>query len=93
MPSPWEEKMTQPPYTATYWQAEQALQESEGLFRPLVENLNLVLWMKDLATDRIVYISPAYEAIWKRTRESLYESSSHLWMPFIPKIESTSLRP
>jgi len=67
--------MAQPPYTATYQQAEQALQESEELFRPLVENLNLVLWVKDLATDRIVYISPAYEAIWNRTRESLYESS------------------
>ncbi len=67
--------MTQPPYAAPYRQAEQALQVREELFRPLAENLNLVLWMKDLATDRIVYISPAYEAIWNRTRESLYESS------------------
>lgn len=67
--------MTLPSHLATYRQAEQALQESEELFRPLAENLNLVLWIRDLATDRIVYISPAYETTWGRTRESLYESS------------------
>ena len=66
--------MTQPSSTATYRRAEQALRENEEFFRPLAESLNLALWIRDIETDRIVYISPAYETIWGRTRESLYES-------------------
>ncbi len=67
--------MTQPSRRPTDPQAEQALPESEELVRPLAEKLDLALWIRDLATDRIVYINPAYETIWGRTRESLYESA------------------
>lgn len=55
-------------------QAEQRLQESEELFGPLAENINLVLWMRSPETDQILYVSPSYEKIWGRTRESLYQA-------------------
>jgi PAS domain S-box-containing protein len=54
--------------------AEQALRESEERFRELAENIHEVFWMSDPENTRMIYISPAYEAIWGRTRKALYAS-------------------
>lgn len=54
--------------------AEQALQESEQKFRQLAENLQQVFWMTDPERSQILYISPAYEKIWGRSCQSLYEN-------------------
>ena len=54
--------------------AEQRLQDTEKLFRPLAENVNLVFWMRAPDTDEMLYVSPAYEKIWGRTRGSLYRA-------------------
>ena len=51
---------------------EQGLRESEERFRQLAENIQEVFWMT--ANNQIIYVSPAYERIWGRTRASLYES-------------------
>jgi len=53
--------------------AEEALQESETRFRELAENIQEVFWMTNTDFTEVFYISPAYEAIWGRTRASLYE--------------------
>jgi len=53
-------------------QVEQRLQENEDLLRPLVESINLVFWMRAPETDEMLYVSPVFEKIWGRTRESLY---------------------
>jgi PAS domain S-box-containing protein len=54
-------------------QAEQALRESEERFRQLAENITeSVFWMSEPKTDRLLYVSPAYERIWGRSCESLY---------------------
>jgi two-component system, sensor histidine kinase len=55
-------------------QAEQALQSSEEKFRQLAENVREVFWMMPATADAILYVSPAYEQVWGRTRESLYQS-------------------
>ena len=55
-------------------QAEEALRNSELRFRQLAENIREVFWMTDPAKTRMVYVSPAYEAIWGRMCESLYRS-------------------
>ncbi|MBK1987202.1 PAS domain S-box protein [Sphaerospermopsis aphanizomenoides BCCUSP55] len=55
-------------------QAESALQESEQKFRQLAENLHQVFWITDPEQSEILYISPAYEEIWGRSCESLYEN-------------------
>ena len=54
--------------------AEHELRASEGRFRQLAESIDQVFWISS-ARDRqqIVFASPAYERIWGRSRESLYE--------------------
>jgi len=54
-------------------QAEDRLLESERRFRQLAENINEVFWIVDPNERAMLYVSPAYEVIWGRTCESLYE--------------------
>ena len=42
-------------------------------FRQIAENVREVFFMISAETDEILYISPAYEQVWGRTCESLYE--------------------
>ncbi len=50
------------------------LQDREGRFRQIAENVREVFFMISAETDEILYISPAYEEVWGRTCESLYEN-------------------
>jgi two-component system cell cycle sensor histidine kinase/response regulator CckA len=52
----------------------QSLRLTEERFRQLAENINEVFWITDPAKQQLLYISPAYEKIWGRTCESLYQS-------------------
>jgi len=49
------------------------LAHSRDLFRQLVENIRHVFWMRDMTTQRIVYVSPAYETLFGRSAQSLYD--------------------
>jgi PAS domain S-box-containing protein len=49
----------------------EALQKSDMHFRQIAENIHQVFWVKDAASEKLAYISPAYESIWGRTREEL----------------------
>lgn len=53
-------------------EAEHALAESEERFRQMADNINEVFWLMDAGAPRLLYVSPAYERIWGRTRESAY---------------------
>jgi PAS domain S-box-containing protein len=55
-------------------QAKQALTSSEEKFRQLAENVHEVFWMMPPSADEILYISPAYEQVWERTCDSLYQN-------------------
>jgi PAS domain S-box-containing protein len=55
-------------------QAEQALQSSEEKFRQLAENISEVFWMVPPSASEMLYVSPAYEQIWGRSREELYRN-------------------
>ncbi len=48
---------------------QRALAESEERFRQLMESTNEVFWVRDLAGDRLLYLSPAYETVWGRPVE------------------------
>lgn len=50
----------------------EALQESETRFRQMAEAIPDVFWLSDPETRQMLYVSPAYERIWGRSRESLY---------------------
>ena len=59
--------------------AEEALRESEERFRQLAENIQEVFWLTDPAKNRILYVSPAYETIWGRSRAEVY-ASGRSWL-------------
>ena len=52
---------------------EQVLRESEERFRLIAETITQVFWMADASIESVVYVSPAYEQVWGRSRESLYQ--------------------
>lgn len=54
--------------------AEQDLRESDARFRQLADNLDDVFWIATPSTDKMLYVSPAYETIWGRSCESLYNN-------------------
>lgn len=53
---------------------ENALQASESRFRQLAENIQEVFWLSTPNDSQILYISPAYEEVWGRSSQSLYEN-------------------
>ncbi|MBD1858671.1 MULTISPECIES: PAS domain-containing protein [Leptolyngbya] len=63
-------------------QVENALQESELRFRQLAENIDVVFWIKEVAGDRVSYVSPAYERLWGLDPQKLYESQQS-WIDYI----------
>ena len=54
-------------------ETEQELRASEAKFRTLAENLDEIVWMSDPDTREFLYVNPAYEDVWGRDRETLYE--------------------
>jgi PAS domain S-box-containing protein len=54
--------------------AEAQLKESEERFRQIAETIRSVFWMVDPETGKILYISPAYDQIWGRSREEYLNS-------------------
>jgi PAS domain S-box-containing protein len=63
-------------------QAETQLRESEERFRQLTDNIQEVFWMRDIQTGQVLYISPAFETIWQRSCDSIYEDQT-LWIESI----------
>ncbi|MCC5615515.1 PAS domain S-box protein [Nostoc sp. CHAB 5836] len=53
--------------------AEVALRQSEEKFRTFVENTDALIWIGSLDSFKPLYISPAYEKIWGRTSQHLFE--------------------
>jgi PAS domain S-box-containing protein len=50
-----------------------ALSESEQRFRQIAENIHEVFWLRALDLSKTLYVSPAYETVWGRSCESLYQ--------------------
>jgi PAS domain S-box-containing protein len=55
-------------------QAEAERLEAERRFRHLVENIEEVFWISEPWLRGVLYVSPAYERIWGRTRQELYQN-------------------
>ena len=51
----------------------QSLRDSEERFRQMTESIDEMFYMTDPGNGALLYISPAYEKIWGRTRASLFE--------------------
>jgi PAS domain S-box-containing protein len=65
--------------TAKRLQAEQAVRESEGRFRQMAAVIPVVFWMFSPDWMQAIYVSPAVEQIYGRTRESFYQQPA-LWL-------------
>lgn len=59
--------------------AEESLKQSEQRFRLIAETIAEVFWIADVELSRIIYVSPAYEYVWGRSPESLYENPRSLY--------------
>ena len=46
--------------------------ENEIHLRQIAENIEQVVWLRDIRSGRILYVSPAFETVWGRSSESLY---------------------
>ncbi|HEY9643037.1 MAG TPA: PAS domain S-box protein [Coleofasciculaceae cyanobacterium] len=62
--------------------AEAALQESEERFREIANTIPQLFLVRSLHPDRFLYVSPAYETIWGRSREALMQNPQ-VWMEAI----------
>lgn len=59
--------------TRKIMQRTEALAESEERFRQIAENIQEVFWLTTANFSKSLYISSAYEAVWGRSRKSLYQ--------------------
>ncbi|MGI8501039.1 MAG: PAS domain S-box protein [Hassallia sp.] len=50
------------------------VQTNEDVFRQLIENICEVFFVRDPKENKILYVSPAYEKIWGRSCDRLYEN-------------------
>jgi PAS domain S-box-containing protein len=57
---------------------ENALRESEERFRQIAENIHEVFWLRSPDLKQLLYVSPMYEKVCGRTRESLYADGPEL---------------
>ncbi|QOC22201.1 PAS domain-containing protein [Wenzhouxiangella sp. AB-CW3] len=57
---------------------EKQLQESRDRFSQIAENIGEAFWLAEPDNSRILYLSPAYEAMWGHSREAVYRDAS-LW--------------
>ena len=51
---------------------------AEERFRQLAENLDQVFWMLDIGTNKVLYVSPAFEKVWGRSPGALYQDRDRL---------------
>jgi PAS domain S-box-containing protein len=62
-----------------YKQVEQALRESEDHFREIADTISQLFFVRSASSGQFLYVSPAYEKIWGRTCQSLYQNPK-TWM-------------
>jgi PAS domain S-box-containing protein/putative nucleotidyltransferase with HDIG domain len=55
-------------------QAEKFLQESELRFRQLAESVREVFWLVDAPSQKILYVSPSYEQVYRRPCAEFYQN-------------------
>ena len=65
--------------------SERTLREREARFRQLAENIDEVFFVQSADFSETLYISPAYESIWGRTCQSLYDNPKSFVDAVVPE--------
>jgi PAS domain S-box-containing protein len=68
--------------TAELAKSNEALLESDEQFHQLVDNITDAFWIRSPDLSKVHFISPAFEKIWGRSVNSLYDKP-HQWTDFI----------
>jgi PAS domain S-box-containing protein len=72
--------------------AQQALKQSEAIFRDFAENSDVVFWMADPDNQESIYVSPAYDEIWESPREELKTNPRAFLNTIVPEDRSMVMR-
>jgi PAS domain S-box-containing protein len=64
---------------------------SDAQFQQMAEIMPSVFWLFDLKTQQLLYVSPAYEKIWGRSRDDLYGDFSS-WLESIHPDDREQMR-
>lgn len=56
--------------------------DRETLLQRLADAIDQVFWFTEIGPERVLYVSPAFEPIWGRTTEELYEDA-RVWVQAI----------
>ena len=64
--------------------AEQSLKDSEERVRLIAEGIRAVFWVGSSDWQKVYYVNPAYEYIWGRSADSLYQNAMS-WMEALPE--------
>ncbi|WP_081665816.1 PAS domain S-box protein [Marinimicrobium sp. LS-A18] len=64
---------------------EQVLDNELVLFRQLAESVREVFWLTDVETGQLLYVSPAYETLWGRSRASLMANPEQWFGAVVPE--------
>jgi PAS domain S-box-containing protein len=59
--------------------AESELRQSEARFRQIAETIDEVFWIVSSDWKHVSYVNPAYEQVWQKSAESLYQEP-HSWI-------------
>lgn len=65
--------------------ASAALRVSEERAREIAEHIREVFWVSDPELTRLHYVSPAYEEVWGRSRDGLYEDPLAWMRAIVPE--------
>ncbi len=66
-------------------ETEKRLGESEARFRQIAETIDEVFWVANPDISQTIYISPGYERVWGRSRESLYSNPQSFISAVLPE--------
>ncbi|MEM7202364.1 MAG: chemotaxis protein CheB [Planctomycetota bacterium] len=58
-----------------------SLAESESRFRQIAENISEIFWMRDPKTQALLYVSPAFERLWRIPADKLLQDPSAWFEP------------
>jgi PAS domain S-box-containing protein len=61
------------------------LEEASRFFRFFADKIQSVFWVRDTRCNKQIYLSPAYETIWGRPREALYQNPDSWIESLVPE--------